>query len=81
MNDALRLKAAHEARLAALDVFLAEFEAEHGLITEADIEAAERRARGRAVVVRGGPSPSVPRTKRTTRRTETRVPGSGAGAA
>jgi hypothetical protein len=35
----------------------AAFEAEHGEITEAEMGAAARRARGRAVVVRGGPAP------------------------
>lgn len=55
VNDALRLKAAHERRLAALDEFLTDFEAEHGQITEADMESAHRRARARAVVVRSDP--------------------------
>ena len=36
----------------ALDGFLDGHEAEHGEITEQEIEAATRRARGRAVVVR-----------------------------
>lgn len=52
VNDALRQKAAQERRLAALDVFLADWEAEHGEITDADIVAAQRRARERAIVVR-----------------------------
>ena len=33
VNDALRLKAGHDRRLAALDYFLAAYEAEHGEIT------------------------------------------------
>lgn len=53
VNDALRMKAAHDAGLAALDEFLAAFEAEHGEITAIEIDAVARRARGRAVVVRG----------------------------
>jgi Arc/MetJ-type ribon-helix-helix transcriptional regulator len=53
VNDALRLKADHELRLRALDDFLAAYEAEHGEITEEDMRDAARRARGRAVVVRG----------------------------
>jgi Arc/MetJ-type ribon-helix-helix transcriptional regulator len=55
VNDALRLKADHDRRLRALDDFLAAYEAEHGEITEDEMRAAARRARERAVVVRGGP--------------------------
>jgi Arc/MetJ-type ribon-helix-helix transcriptional regulator len=53
VNEALRLKVAHDQRLRALDEFVAAFEAEHGQITEAEMREAARRARGRAVVVRG----------------------------
>ncbi|MGH3304068.1 MAG: hypothetical protein ACRDOK_20800 [Streptosporangiaceae bacterium] len=53
VNDALRLKADHDRRLAALDDFLALYEAEHGEITEQEIREASRRARAGAVVVRG----------------------------
>ena len=53
VNDALRLKADHDRRLAALDEFLAAYEAEHGEITEQDMHDAARRARAGAVVVRG----------------------------
>ncbi len=55
VNEALRLKVAHDRRLRALDEFVASFEAEHGEITEAEMREATRRARGRAVVVRGAP--------------------------
>jgi Arc/MetJ-type ribon-helix-helix transcriptional regulator len=58
VNEALRLKAAHDQRLRALDQFVAAFEAEHGEITEAQMRATARRARGRAVVVRGEPPPA-----------------------
>lgn len=61
VNDALRLKAEHEGRLEALDAFLADYEAKHGAITNAEIDDAVRRARGRATVVRssgGGGSKS-----------------------
>jgi Arc/MetJ-type ribon-helix-helix transcriptional regulator len=58
VNDALRLKVAHDQRLRALDEFVAAFEAEHGEITDEEIRAAARRARGRAVVVRGEPGPA-----------------------
>jgi len=55
VNDALRLKAAHDRRLRALDAFLAAYEAEHGEITEDEMRDAARRARAGAVVVRGKP--------------------------
>ena len=58
VNDALRLKVAHDQRLRAIDEFVAAFEAEHGQITEAEMREAARRARGRAVVVRGERSPA-----------------------
>jgi Arc/MetJ-type ribon-helix-helix transcriptional regulator len=55
VNDALRLKADHDRRLKALDEFLATYEAEHGEITEDEMRDASRRARERAIVVRGRP--------------------------
>ena len=58
VNEALRLKVAHDQRLRALDEFVAAFEAEHSEITEAEMGEAARRARGRAVVVRGEPGPA-----------------------
>jgi len=53
VNEALRLKVTRDRRLRALDEFVAVFEAEHGEITEAEMNQATRGARGRAVVVRG----------------------------
>ncbi|SRR6266700_1220712 len=58
VSDALRLKADHDRRLHALDDFLATYEAEHGEITEQEMRDASRRARSRAVVVRGDPGAS-----------------------
>jgi Arc/MetJ-type ribon-helix-helix transcriptional regulator len=58
VNEALHLKVAHDQRLRALDEFVAGFEAEHGEITDAEMRDAARRARGRAVVVRGEPGPA-----------------------
>ena len=55
VNDALRLKMEHDRRLRALDEFIAGYEAEHGEITEEEMAGAVRRARERAVVVRGDP--------------------------
>jgi hypothetical protein len=53
VNDAMRLKVEHDHGLAALAGLIAEFEAEHGEITEAEIEKQVRAARSRAVGVRG----------------------------
>ena len=55
VNDAMRRQAEHDERMRALDEFLRAHEAAHGEITGAEIEAASRRARERAVVVRGRP--------------------------
>jgi Arc/MetJ-type ribon-helix-helix transcriptional regulator len=64
VNDALRLKADRDRRLQALDDFLAGYEAEHGQITEEEMRDAARRARSRAVVVRGTPDAGKPGTER-----------------
>jgi Arc/MetJ-type ribon-helix-helix transcriptional regulator len=53
VNEALRLKADEDRRLAALDEFIADFEAGHGEITESEMRDAARKARASAVVVRG----------------------------
>jgi len=60
VNEALRLKTDHDRRLKALDDFLAAYEAEHGEITEDEMRAAGRRARERAIVVRGRPEEQEP---------------------
>jgi len=60
VNDALRLKADHDRRLQALDEFLAAYEAEHGEISEDEMRDAARRARERAIVVRGNPEQRSP---------------------
>ncbi len=60
VNDALRLKADHDRRLQALDEFLAANEAEHGEITDDEMRDAARRARERAIVVRGNPEQRSP---------------------
>ncbi|MDY7099589.1 MAG: hypothetical protein S0880_00240 [Actinomycetota bacterium] len=62
MNDALRTKAEHERRMQALDGFLEAYEAEHGEITEPEMDEATCRARSRATVVRSsGGTRSRPR--------------------
>lgn len=53
VSEAMRRQADHDARLQALDLFLAEFEAEHGAITDEEVRDAQRRAAARAVVSRG----------------------------
>ena len=58
VDDALRLKAENDRRLAALAGFLESYEKEHGVITDDEVRDAARRTRGRAVTVRG------PKTKR-----------------
>lgn len=63
VNDALRLKAEHDRRMQALDVFIASYEAEQGAITEVEIDAAVRRARSNATVVRD-PAKSRSRSRR-----------------
>ena len=55
VNEALRRHCEHDSRLTALGAFLADYEAEHGQITDAEIADATRWARERAVVVRGEP--------------------------
>lgn len=53
VNDALRLKLAHDARLAALASFIGAYEDEHGEITAEEIRLAARRASESAIPVRG----------------------------
>jgi Arc/MetJ-type ribon-helix-helix transcriptional regulator len=61
VNDALRLKTEHEERMQALDSFLAAYEAEHGVIGEAEMNEAVRRAGSRATVVRAAKAAAAPR--------------------
>lgn len=52
VNEALRRQAEHERRLRALDAFIADYEAEHGAFTDAEIAETTRRMRARAITVR-----------------------------
>jgi hypothetical protein len=52
VNEALRLKLAHDQRLQALAVFVEAYEAQHGEISPDEIQAARRAARARALPVR-----------------------------
>lgn len=53
VNEALHRQMDHERRLDAMDRFLAAYEAEHGVITEAEMAEAVRSTRANATVVRG----------------------------
>lgn len=53
VNEALRLKLTHDARLAALSSFIREYEADHGEISAEEIRLAGRRASATAIPVRG----------------------------
>lgn len=53
VNAALRRQAEHDLRMRALSAFIAEYEADHGEITEEEMASAARAMRSRAVVVRG----------------------------
>jgi Arc/MetJ-type ribon-helix-helix transcriptional regulator len=64
VNDALRLKLAQEQRVEALARFVAAYEAEHGKITSAEMALAARRARSRAMLVRGKRSAPTPGSRR-----------------
>lgn len=64
VNDALKLKADHDRRMAALDAFVAAFEAENGQITDDEVAEVTRRTRARATVVRAVPGPGkAPRSQ------------------
>lgn len=60
VNSALIEKAARERRTAALRTAIAEYEAEHGEITDEEIAAQRRADRANAIVVRGRKSKSGP---------------------
>lgn len=52
VNGALRAQVERDRRLAAMDTFIADFEREHGEITEAEMSGAVQAVRARAVRVR-----------------------------
>ena len=66
VNEALRLKFAHDRRLEALASFVADYERQHGAISGEEMELAARRARGRAIPVRDR-APAVATLRRRTR--------------
>ena len=64
VNEALRRQAEHDRRMRALDSFIQSYEAKHGAISPDEIERASRRARERALVVRGKKSAGALRKRR-----------------
>ncbi len=52
VNEALARQVEHNQKMQALDDFIAEYEAEHGEITQAEMDRAEQWARSHAIVVR-----------------------------
>jgi hypothetical protein len=64
VNEALHRQAEHDGRMRALDTFLRDYEAQHGVITEDEIREATRRARGNAIVVRGAKGTGTSRKPR-----------------
>jgi metal-responsive CopG/Arc/MetJ family transcriptional regulator len=63
VNEALRAKIEHDRQLTALSEYIAEYEARRGEITGEEMSRAVRRARSRAVVVRGSGRESRRRRK------------------
>lgn len=53
VNEALARQVDHQRRLTALAEFVAQHEAEHGVITDAEIAATTKRLRSKATTVRG----------------------------
>lgn len=68
VNQALHRQAEHDRRMHALDEFLAQYEADEGVITEEEMAAAARNARARALVVRSARRGVETRSKSTKRK-------------
>ena len=66
VNDALQLKLDQERKLDSLAAFVSAYEKEHGEISNDEIRLATRRARAKAVAVRGLPEAKGP-TRRSSR--------------
>jgi hypothetical protein len=54
VNEAMQRQVEHDERVRALREFISAWEAEHGEITQEEMDAAARSARQRAIVLRGG---------------------------
>jgi Arc/MetJ-type ribon-helix-helix transcriptional regulator len=68
INSAMQRQVAHDQRMRSLQDFVAAFEAEHGEITQAEIEAATRKARANAIVVRSRAEHGRPTKRRSVQR-------------
>lgn len=63
VNEAMRRQVEHDERLLSLGAFISAWEAEHGELTQAEMDAASRDSRRRAVVVRGGDARTPPKAQ------------------
>lgn len=54
VNDGLRRQVEHDRRMAALDEFIDAFEAQHGEISQEEMNDAVRQLAANAIVVRSG---------------------------
>jgi hypothetical protein len=63
INSALAERVAKERRLLAMAQALDAYEAKHGVISDAELEAQARDIRAGAIVVRGKRKPSRPRKR------------------
>lgn len=54
VGAAMRDRADRDRKLRLMGEWIRDFEAEHGEITEAEMDASERAMRARSIVVRGG---------------------------
>lgn len=54
VNAALRERSENDRRLRLMGEWIADYEAEHGVITEEEMEETHREMRARAIVVRDG---------------------------
>ncbi len=54
VNAALRERSENDRRLRLMGEWIADYEAEHGVITEEEMEEVHREMRARAIVVRDG---------------------------
>lgn len=62
VDEAMRHEVEREERLLALAEFVSAWEAEHGAITQGEMDAAVRATRRRAIIVRGGTASKVPKS-------------------
>ena|SRR5256885_547526 len=68
VNEAMRRHVEHDERVRALGEFISAWEAEHGEITQEEMDAAGRAARRHAIVLRGGTVRLPAKAKRRSRK-------------